>query len=149
MATPRPSECKRHATTLSLRVPRVDWAAICAGAKTEFRTSGRGSRAGVHIDLPRPVVAYSYAQYRQDPDTQLLVLEESWHEPLGAISAESLRREGFESMADFRRYWQGRHDHRLFKPLSRVQAYRVRPWTPDDREPMADKLLSDLYGAWL
>ena len=149
----RPShEWKRVATTLFLRVPRGDWAAICAGSKTEFRASGKGARHGEHANLPKPVVAYSYLQYREEPQTALLVLEDSWVEPLGAISAESIAREGFASMSEFRTYWITRHTSHgggTFKPLSRVQAYRVRPWTPEDRPAMADKLLVDLYGEFL
>ena len=75
------------------------------------------------------------------------MLEECWSEPLGAISGESLTREGFDSMADFRAYWRRRY--RDFKPLTTVQVFRLRPWREDDVDELARKLLGELYGTWL
>lgn len=81
----------------------------------------------------------------REPESKLMVLERTWREPLGAISSESLEREGFESIAHFRRYWMGRQKQR-FRPLLEVQVYRVRPFTETDREALGLALLDKLYG---
>jgi hypothetical protein len=39
-------------------------------------------------------------------DAALMVLERCWREPVGAISDESLLREGYATFADFRRYYK-------------------------------------------
>lgn len=75
-----------------------------------------------------------------------MVMEKTWREPLGGLSPESLSREGFDSLAHFRRYWMARHGGQLFRPLLEVQVYRVRPWTPDDVGPMGLAMLQRLYG---
>jgi hypothetical protein len=85
-----------------------------------------------------------------------MVLEKTWREPLGSLSEESLTREGFNveelgrerAYQEFRRYMRNR-ERRPFRPLQEVQVYRVRPWTPDDAEPMAQALLERLYGEFL
>jgi hypothetical protein len=77
-------------------------------------------------------------------DSRLLVLEETYGQPLAAISPESIAREGFASMADFRRYWIGRTKHR-FAPLQHVQVYRVRPASPEDNATLGLKLIERLY----
>lgn len=77
-----------------------------------------------------------------------MVMEETWKEPLGAISAESLEREGHADLAHFRRYWMQR-TRRRFRPNAIVTAYRVRAFTPEDTRRFADALIERLYGAWL
>lgn len=142
----------RKASTQFLHVPLVDWPAIKAGRKTEFRAVGRHARGHLSLVTPGPVVCFAWRRHgRRDPETALMTLEAAWSEPLGAISPESLEREGFESLADFRRYWRDRYFGRQgpFKPLTIVQVYRVRPWAPTDRVDMADALLRHLYGFWL
>lgn len=144
---PKPWRQSQLRTTF-LRVPTEDWPAVRIGAKTEFRTSGAHSTTLLGVKCPTPVVGYKVSNQRDDHESVLLVLEAVWTEPLVAISDESLRREGFPDVAHFRRYWMGR-TRRRFRPLDKVQAHRVRLFTPEDRGPMGDAILRHLYGEHL
>lgn len=139
---PQGRERKRVETTY-LRVPFLDWPAVKHGYKTEFRmlNSNRFVRFRKLI-LPTPVVGYKSETVYEET---MLVLHESWIEPLGAISEESLEHEGFESMAHFRRYWTDRTKTR-FRPLDRVQVFRVALYTPDQREMLGGLIFDRLYG---
>lgn len=130
-------------TTLFLRVPSTDWAAVTHGSKTEFRAAGTASLSR-HWDIhvPTPVVAYTVRSGQHL--SKLLVLTAVWREPLGAISAESLQREGFPEMAHFRRYWMSR-THRRFTPLTSVMVYRLAPFTPDVVAQLGVAMLTKLY----
>jgi hypothetical protein len=144
---PRPFTQRRVSTTF-LRVPVRDWPAVKRGYKTEFR-AGVGKNAVPRlfsIQTPIPVVAYSVRNGRHD--AKLMVLEELWQEPLGAITDESLAREGFASLADFRTYWMAR-EHKRFTPTRQVFAYRVRQWEPDDVEDLPGRIFEHLYGEFL
>lgn len=142
-------EPRRQTKTIQLKVPRVDWAAVIAGEKTQWRDTAHGPQFDL-TDLPRPVVLHSYQKFRRDAEARLAVLESAEREPLGAISPESLAAEGMASLSDFRKYWIERHKRvGYFMPLTTVMVYTVRPWQPDDREHFADKLLTYLYGPWL
>lgn len=137
-----------------LRVPRVDWAALVQGEKTEFRTFRRAHTGSAeNYRTPTPVVAYSHSTLPgREVDTALLVLEHAWCEPLGLIDAEALEREGFETKAQFRRYWRGRHSNRMkreqrgWRPLAIVNVWQVRPWRDGDELEMGAVLLHRLYG---
>lgn len=129
--------------TTFLRVPTIDWAAVKLGIKTEFRATGRAATQLWNVTTPCPVVGYRVSK-GAGHDSRLLVLESTWSEPLGAISPESLAREGVSSLAEFRSYWSRRTEHR-FPPLQTVQVYRVRPLLTDDRVPLACGLLEKLY----
>lgn len=131
-----------EARTTFLRVPSEDWPAVRIGAKTEFRASGRAVTQLWNVTCPMLVVGYRVR--RGQHDSRLLVLEETHTEPLGAISPESIAREGFESLADFRRYWMGRTKQR-FKPLTQVQVYRVRLAQREDVATLGLKLIERLY----
>lgn len=144
---PRPYSQRRVSTTF-LRVPARDWPAIKRGYKSEFR-AGVGKNAVPQlfgIQTPLPVVAYSIRNGRHD--AQLMTLEALWQEPLGAISPESLRREGFESLAEFRSYWVAR-EHKRFTPTRQVFAYRVRGFTGADVDDAAQRIFEHLYGEFL
>lgn len=97
--------------------------------------------------LPAPIVAYTVRSTDPEPVTRLLVLEAAWSEPLGVISKESLANEGFESLAEFRRYWKARQFG--YKAMSMVTVYRFRPFTTADHDPLAADLLERLYGPYL
>lgn len=91
---------------------------------------------------------------RQEPveDFVLAVLEAHWFEPLGAISEESLRREGFDSFAAFRRYWvlQREFGHRKFSPEDQCVVFRIRlARTEGEIDECGRLLLARLYGPWL
>lgn len=144
----RPTELVRRTSTLFLRVPRVDWAAVIAGQKTQFRRVGR-SLAADNMSFPRPVVLHSKPDYRDVTEVRLAVLEDIFREPLGAITPEGLAGEDVADLAEFRRYWARRHPHAGFKPLTIVAVYRISLWQPGDRERFAELLLEHLYGPWL
>lgn len=149
-SAPKPWK-QREARTIFVRVPAVDWAAVKLGHKLEFRSKGREQTPVWRVETPTPVVGYRLSNVRTDHDSKLLVLEATWREPLGAISEESLAREGFtgpQAMAHFRRYWMARWKRR-FTPMMEVQVYRVRPFTSADVQPLGVKLLGKLYGEFL
>lgn len=133
-----------QARTTFLRVPLIDWAAVKTGHKTEFRgAGGRDVTQLWNIQCPTPVVAYTvYPGPRHE--SLLMVLEETWREPLVAITPESLEREGFADLATFRRYWMTRTKRR-YRPLTNVQVYRIRLWREGDEEALGAGLLRRLY----
>lgn len=148
-AGPKPYRQVRT-STIFLRVPVADWPLVKRGLKTEFRAgTGPNKTQPWAIKMPTPVVAYAVRPRDGEHDAKLMVLEEAWLEPLGAISPESLEREGFKSLAEFRRYWFER-ERKRFQPTRNVLVYRVRPW--DDRTDarhFADLILGRLYGDFL
>lgn len=143
---PRPYT-QRQASTVFLRVPTTDWVAITKGLKTEFRASPNAITQALALDPPTPVVAYRapQGQPRDDRDRTLMVMTETWQEPLGAISPESLEREGHPDMAHFRRYWMTR-TRRRFRPLQKVRVFRVRPFEDEDWGLFSERLMTRLYG---
>lgn len=143
-ASPQPWKMYRTSTTF-LRVPSMDWAAVKQGVKTEFRCVGpRSITNHEQIQTPTPVVAYTIKP-GENYDSKLMVLMAAWQEPLGAISRESLRREGFEDLAHFRRYWAQR-THRRFRPLTSVTVYLVKPFDAElDPKYLGGLMLQRLY----
>lgn len=142
---PRPFT-QRHARTIFVRVPAADWPLVKRGFKTEFRGQIGGQSALFNTPTPSPVVAYSIV--RGNYDARLMFLEHVSQEELGAVTEESLQREGFTDFESYRRYWITR-DGKKFRPSKLVFVYRIRPWGPGDDEAMAAELLSRLYGEWL
>jgi hypothetical protein len=140
---------RRSIKTPMLYVPRVDWSAVTAGVKTQWRAAGRGNPK-FKLELPCPVVLHSQTIFRAEPDVCLAILEDVRREPLGAISPEDLAAEGMANLQEFRRYWTLRHGDGLgFRPLTIVNVYSVRLWRDGDRERFGDVLLEHLYGRWL
>lgn len=127
-------------------MPAQDWLAVKRGVKSEFRGSQGASSAFFHVEPPTPVVAYRVA--RGEYEAKLMVLERAWQEPLGAISAESLAAEGFETFAEFRRYWMTR-ERKRFIPTRQVWVYSVTPWDAFSLDRLAAPLLRRLYGDFL
>jgi hypothetical protein len=130
--------------TLFLRVPSAEWARIVTGGKTEFRQQP-GRSTLVRPNCPTPVVGYR--EHAGVLESQLLVLDDTWREPLGAITQESLEREGFRDFDSFRQHWMQRTKRR-FRPLLDVQVYRVRVLhdTDEDYNYAGRLLLARLYG---
>lgn len=130
-----------------MRVPRAEWTAVTVGGKREFR-AGCGKHSPLwNAVTPTPAVAYTidgFGRYH----SSMMVLEDVWREPLGAISPASLAAEGFESIGQFRRHWMDR-EHRRFPPLRMTTVYRVRPWAEGDDRTMAVVVLGRLYGDFL
>lgn len=155
------SQRRVTARTEIVRVPRVDWPAIRTGRKTELRIAGRHATSWLHglvnsedPEFPRPIVCWSMRRYRDSGDEAMFWLDEAWLEPLGAISDESLRREGFDgdrtrALKQFRRYWRNRHQSVGFRPLSPVHVLRIRPLQPVEYEAAGLALLRRLYGGSL
>lgn len=112
------------------------------GTKTEFRASGRAVTQLWNVTTPMLVVGYAIRGGTHE--SHLFVLEETWQEMLAAISPESLQREGFPDVGHFRRYWMNRTQRR-FRPLDKVQVYRVRLATADDIRDMGKRLIERLY----
>jgi hypothetical protein len=132
---------------LFLRVPAIDWVPVTHARKFEFRASPNQVPQAIlseDLELPTPVVAYRVGSDGRH-DHRLMVLTETWSEPLGAISEESLGFEGFPDMAHFRRYWMQR-TRRRFRPLQKVRAFRVRNFEPGDWEKFAETFMERLYG---
>lgn len=144
---PRPFVQRRVSTTF-LRVPIGDWPAVKRGYKTEFRASVGKNNVPRHFTIltPTPVIAYAIRNGRHD--ARLMWLEHAWQEPLGAISAESLAREGFASLAEFRTYWINR-EHKRFTPTRKVFAYRVRAFADADAADAAALIFEHLYGEFM
>lgn len=146
---PRPYR-QRSASTLFLRVPSVDWARVRVGEKTEFRTLPHESSRLLKTYTPTPVVAYS-RDGRGNYEQLLMVLEERRFEPVFnlATDPEGVRREGFESYDEWRRYWRKRR-RGVFRPMERAYVWRVRFF---DAEPdmllMGELLMDRLYGDYL
>lgn len=136
---------QHQAKTTFIRVPPQDWLLVKHGHKTEFRTHDTRQRFD-WIKCPTPVVAY--AAVGAGYEAALMVLEKVWKEPVGSISEESVRREGFETFADFRRYFKIR-THRAFRPLQDVWCYRLRPWRQGDYAEQGALMLTRLYGEYL
>lgn len=145
-AGPKPWK-QRQARTIFLRVPYAEWGLVTNGRKTEFRSSPRACPQLWDVEPPLPVVAYAIFRnggYKHE----LMVLEETWREPLGSITAESLARERQPDIAHFRRYWMKR-ERRAFEPMREVSVFRVRPFVFQDEQNMARRLLERLYGEFL
>lgn len=139
---------QRRTSTLFLRVPVSEWPQVKRGAKTEFRSAPGAQSQLLAVEPPMPVVAYSVDR-RGNHDARLMVMEKMWREPLGAISAESLRAEGCANLAEFRRRWVLANRKR-FTPTRIISVYVVRPWRDEaDDRAMADRLLEHLYFEWL
>lgn len=135
----------------SLRIPRLDWARVVVGEKTEIRHAGRGATLAATLKerVPLPIIGWSVAKFGGNAQHELLVAEAAWVEPLGAITAESIANEGFASFQEFQAYWKERHISVGFRPLHKVQVVKVRPWRDGDRDFFAAKIIEHIYGQWL
>lgn len=131
-------------------MPVDDWRSVVAGRKTEFR--GPIGKSSALFNVPTPTLCVAYTVYRgRGHDERLMLLEDVRQEQLGAISPESLTREGFTgdtAFEQFRRYWMAR-DRKLFQPTRKVFVYRLRPIRPGDIEEQGERLVSHLYGDFL
>lgn len=132
--------------TYPLSVPRIDWVAITSGEKREFRRYKFWQKPPF---LPRPIVIYSVHSLTGEYDVDVAIFEDSWEEPLGVITPESLANEGYDSVSEFRSYFQERYPRRGWRPLDRVVVYKLRPFTEDDRRENADMIFDHLFGRWI
>lgn len=138
---------QHKASTVFLRVPAADWAAVKQGLKSEFRAQPGKTSGLLFVEPPTPVVAWSYSRAR-GYDARLMILLDRYQEPLMGITPEALAREGHPSIAHFRRYLMAR-ERKRFDPLKEVVAYVLRPFAPEDAREQADALLERLYGDFL
>lgn len=141
---PRP-EGHRTLKTLMVRVPAGEWQDVKQGRKREFRTTQKPFGNG--LGWPQPVVGWRWTK-QYGVATTMLIVENTWVEPLGAISQESLRMEGCETLADYRRRWCIQNGRR-FPPGKEMMVVRFRLLTDTERPDMANRLLEHLYGPWL
>jgi hypothetical protein len=139
---------RRRASTLFLRAPFGDWTALMQGAKTEFRVPNMGAGAA-NIHAPTPVVIYATTS-RGTTKTKLMVLVEHRRERLIDIVEDqaALMREGMPSYDHFRTYWR-RRTRRPYRPLDKVEVFRVAPWLPEKREGLGALLFDRLYGEYV
>jgi hypothetical protein len=112
------------------------------GNKTEWRASPGTITQLWNVTLPMLVVGYAIRG--GEHESCLLVLEATWQEMLAGISAESLAREGFPDMAHFRRYWMKRTQKR-FRPLDKVQVFRVHRASPEEIPELGRRMIERLY----
>lgn len=143
-----PKPYRQHlASTVFLRVPAEDWIPLIHGKKSEFRASPAAVTQALQLEPPTPVVAYRVQPRsgQSSHDAKLMMLVETWQEPLGAISPESLEREGQPDFAHFRRYWMQR-TRRRFAPTRIVRVFRVRPFQQADWMEAGERLMERLYG---
>lgn len=142
-------EVLRHRRVLwshQVRVPTEDWAAVKAGTKTEMRSMNVTHFKKPTYKTPTVVLVYS-VNLARTWDWALKILEKTWTEQLMSITPESIEREGYSSMDEFRRYWSLRNtkSHR-FPALAEVRVYRFAPWD----EALAGRYaLEALYGDFL
>lgn len=136
----RAKQLTPQVAVVKLQIPPTDWSAVRIGEKREFRCY----RPNAEEDrTARPVLLWSPEPYVRDAiRSELAIIEESWSESLGAISAASLEAEGYAGLPDFRAYFVRRYPKRGFRPLDVVRVYRLRPWEENDDELAADWLLA-------
>lgn len=127
----------------------VDWADVIAGRKRELRKYGQSKPLPGHERIfPAACVFYSERQ-AGGIVTALGVVEEQWNEPLGAISPESLEREGFpDDLPGFRRYFSARYPRGGFRPLAGVVVQVVRTMNDDDATRTMLEMWEKLYGRY-
>lgn len=141
---------RRDTRNTRIHVPRIDFNDVRVGAKTEFRNYGKRFFEG--LECPTPAIGYCRRDWWTPEhgvdgiDTFLMTLEETWVEPLGAISPESLEHEGFEDIGAFRRYFTERYPNGGFRPLANVIVYRVRPLSIEDATEFAAAQWAKMYG---
>lgn len=127
---------------LWLRVPAPEWAAVKHGVKTEFRSHYR-TLSLANVEKPTPVILFR-AERGAELDTRLAVLLEARAEALGAITEESLKNEGVDTLAEFKVRWTASRDKR-FDPFKKVYVYTVRPWDVFDEERFEKLIFNKLY----
>lgn len=132
--------------TLYAKVPGYMWIDVTRGIRTEYRIGTEAVKTLLGVETPTPVVVYKNNSLGYD--SAMMVLEAAWEEPLGAATEESLRRQGFDTMAQFRRNWVVQ-TRKLFEPLSMVGCVRVSPWDPDALPQLGEGLIRYLYGEHL
>lgn len=140
---PKKPEHRREVVNRRLSIPDVDWHDVRAGTKTELRYYERYASRQLAADIP--VVGVRRGDKSR---TMLLTIEDVFKEPLGVISPESLAREGFDNLGDFRRYWIGRHGGRNegYRPLDLVYVIQLHPMTAEDEERFRERIWQTLFG---
>lgn len=143
---PRASNLLRaRVENVRITVPRVDWSRVRIFEKCMWRSY---SRRRTELVLPRPVVLFSEHPQTGAVDSMVACLTETWQEMLGAISEEDVAEEGFDSRRAFKLYFAERYPKGGFRPLEKVQVYRIRPLTDEDREAWLDEMWQRLYGSF-
>lgn len=154
---------RRSAGNLPVRVPAYDWADVITGNKSMFRTycaratSRERPVVPPDTECPRPCLLYAVrhngpARSRRWEAVPGVLLSHR-QEPLGAITPEDLKAEGFEFLPAFKFYWKRRYPKVGWRPWDFVSVLEVRPWNVGvedlDDDTQARWLLKQLYGEWL
>lgn len=143
---PRPASYVRN---FPVYVDPVDWADVTSGRKSELRKYGQSKPLpGRERKFPAACVFYTERSVGEI-QTALGVVEDQWNEPLGAISPESLAREGFpDDLPGFRRYFAARYPRGGFRPLAGVVVQVIRPMNDDDATRTMLETWEHLYGRY-
>lgn len=142
---------RREVHNMPLPVPWRDWEAVITGHKTQFRSY----LAVPSCTGPRPCLLFTQFRRHLRVDDRWeavpAVLKSVRREPLGAITAEDLDREGFLYRQAFRYYWKThRYPKSGWEPRRIVTVFEVCPWDVEWTEhAMEQWLLNELYGEWL
>lgn len=144
MATAPSKSFTRHkASTIFVRVHADDWPYVKRGMRTTF-ISSKVQPIGVRErKLPTPVVAFT--SRRGIFDARLMILRAVQVETLGAVDPVAL---GFESMAEFRRYYM-RRERKKFPPGRTVHIYTVSEVTEEALTECGTALIEHLYGEFM
>lgn len=133
-------------------VSRVDWLDVISGRKTEYRLIVPGGPGQPPLQPPKypgPLIIYTeHAAIPGELETALVTIEGKWSEPVGAITEESLAREGFASMSDYRRYMAARYPTLGYAPRMRCMVRRVHPMTDEERGEFQQWIWDKLFGRW-
>lgn len=143
--------------TIFCRIPGLDWSAVLSSEKTEVRTlvGGKGLSPYALKHTPCPAVIHTTKVRGVNPH-HLAIIERAWTEPLGSLTPESIRREGFESFTEFKQYWLLRRDAETpgnirseWSPLKEVNVIRLRLMRETDYVWAGDYLFHRLYGNFI
>lgn len=137
----------RRVSTRFLRVPPIDWPDVITGRKTQIRHRSYLASRFEMSQMPCPVVGYARESKRELRHVGMLVVEAFRAEPILAISPADLRREGFDDLSEYRRYWRAHRNG--FRPMDEVYVYDVRPMGEDEVADFAGSIFRHLYGPWL
>lgn len=143
-----PANLPQHTiSTLYLRAPLADWAALTQSHKAEFRMPLRGA-ASEWYRPPTPVVLYCATPTRTRVHLCMLVSHRKERLIDIAEDGDALIREGFETYEDFKRYWRKR-TRKPYDAAKVVDVFQITPTWPGWEAQAGCVLLERLYDEFL